>query len=356
MISENAVNFLGLLGDPIEKEGILEHQLGQIFPKYAEFWINYVFPNRDTHDPSKLYPGFPIEIEDICNNHYYTFYQLTVAYRQIRALPSPLIDVGDPFFHLGTAVDMTERTFVSAFQLKSQLMGLSFSSRLSETEYRTKVDKFWPEDYLGQVKQFERNYQPVSLNFHTVGEIFKNLVPESQFKKDLKRCSRQIRNYRNIMIHNLSPLKLTDSNIEYLPQEKFLKHYVDGRWSSNRHLTNPDHFAPASQIISGLAEKLIIASNNIWESLIETMSYIAAHDNYSGVFRSVRDYFSSTGSGSSPKHLFEQKDAYTSEDEKFMYSIKHPLPLFPSGYKYEPFNIPGTGTITIENLPKPEDE
>ena len=105
-------------------KGLKEYGLGELFPKYAEFWGGFVFLRRDPTDTSKLRADTPVEIEDIFNNHYYVFYQLTLTFRQIGRLSDNVLDVGDPLYHLATTVDLIERTFVAAYRVNSNLDGI----------------------------------------------------------------------------------------------------------------------------------------------------------------------------------------------------------------------------------------
>ena len=134
---------LSVAGDPIEIEGVTQCGLGEIFPRYAEFWAKYVFPNREQNDKSKLRSGFPVEIENICNNHYYVFYQLATALRQLKALPHPLLDIGDPLSHLATAIDLVERTFLASLQVKCKFSEEALWFELDKDSFLKEVEEFW---------------------------------------------------------------------------------------------------------------------------------------------------------------------------------------------------------------------
>src|SRR5258708_36880098 len=106
MVSVDWQSVLKRYGDRIEQRGVTECGLNLSFPKYSEFWGKHVYPKRDRDNPGKLQRDVTPEFEDIFNNHYGVFYQLTFAITQIQSLPNPLLDVFTPLYHLGTTVDL----------------------------------------------------------------------------------------------------------------------------------------------------------------------------------------------------------------------------------------------------------
>lgn len=221
-----SVNLLSQYGDPIEKKGINECGLGQSFPRYAEFWGKYVHPYRDSNDPSKLRPDYPEQLQDICNNHYYVFFHLTHAYLQLRylkdtPLDQSIIDIGNPLYHLASSIDLTKKTFTCAFRVSGK--------RIAK-------------------------------------------------KEDFGCAAKPIREYRNTLIHGLSPLrKLIEGKI-YLPKPDSLSKYKRGRWSSP--IDSTSDYEPAIEMICGLAERLVEACNNLWEILLAEMEQAKIKELY----------------------------------------------------------------------------
>lgn len=280
------VKKLAIAGDPIERSGI-SYGLAEKFPNYAEFWATYVFPNRDESDSSKFRLGFPVELEAICNNHYSVFYHLTFAFRQIKFLrevslqiDAP-IDFSDPLIHLATAVDMVERTFVAVFQIKFQLE----KKPLTSEEFQKKSAQFWEKKYKDRFKGWEQNLSPVSLKLHDITTIFEEYVTKGPTKSEFITVSGNVRQYRNIFAHTLSPLRVIKAGVVHLPKQSFLKDYRDGHWSSGRDSLNPDHFAPAIDVIEQLANNLVAAIDKLWEILLPIMAYIASLEKYVKEFR-----------------------------------------------------------------------
>jgi len=310
-MSNRWVSFLAVVGDPIEKEGIYKHKFDELFPNYSEFWAKYVQPNRDPNDPSKLRVGFPQEIENIINNHYGVFYHLTVAYRQIGELSNPVLDIGDPLYHLATTIDLVERTFAAALKVRGELDRNPIYVELTKEEFDKRVSKYWLESYSQVLKKFERNFQPVSINFHNVSDIFTHQVLETQAKKKFQAIANRVRQYRNVLTHSLPPLKLEKNGVKYLPRQNFLHLYRDGNWSSGRDSINYDHYAPAVEIISELARELIKNINNLWDSLLEIMRSIRVDSKYSDQIVDEKKLFTSPESGISPSRVITEGEFYT---------------------------------------------
>lgn len=298
MYHDTYIAFLSFLGDPVEREAIHKHHLTNDFPRYAEFWFNYVWPNRDPQDSSKLRNGFPVEIEDIFNNHYYVLYQLNTALKQIAALSNSILDVADPFYHVATAIDLVERTFVAAFVIKYGSTETQVFKQFGSDEFKQFVDKFWQKDYSKQYEKFKSRYRPVNLSFHNVSDIFSTQLPKKR-RKEFQLISSKIRQYRNILTHSLPPLKLVkqENSVKFLPRPSKLAKYSDGRWSSGLLTIDYNDYEPAEAILYEMSHKLVVAINDLWEVLIEVMDEIRSRDIYSDKFKSPESLFNNTPSG-----------------------------------------------------------
>ncbi len=269
------MNVLARLGDKIERQGC---ELGVAFPRYAEFWCRFVVPNRDPGDSSKLRPGLPEFFEDLCNNHYSVFYHLTVAYRQIPEIENGIVDVADPLYHLASAVDLVERTFVIAYQEHKRLNNETLDIGLSEDDFRQRAEKYWGKKYSKALRKFKLDYKPVNIPLHSVGSVFDQVVRgEKQGFRDIKEL---IRRYRNIFTHKAPPLKFGWDNQTNIPKLEHLKKYETARWSSIRPEADKEEFEPAEDLIRRFADDLVEKANIIWEELLSVVDEIVQSDVY----------------------------------------------------------------------------
>lgn len=269
--------FLANWGDPIEKEG-LGYDLRAYFPRYADFWLNFVYPNRRPGDSSKLESTIPSEIENLFNAHYSVWYQLTIAYRQLHSLDDPLVEPGDVLFHLATAIDLIELALVLALELEAQLRKETLISEWTKERMDVEVARFWEKDYSKNLQKFREKYKPVGITFHSITGLFTACMPKGKSYKAFASIANKIRPYRNQLAHNLSPVNLVGSEGKMIPKPEHIQTYAGGRYSSIEPV--PDHFAPAGQILEGLASELVQSTNDLWEILLRTTLGIVGSSEY----------------------------------------------------------------------------
>jgi hypothetical protein len=261
---------LSVDGDPTEKLGVAKYDLGEKFPRYAEFWGSYVVTNRDSdqNNKHKLRDDFPIPIEEIFNTHYSIFYQLVFTYAQIEHLAavqfSEIVDVGSPFYHLATAADLIDKLFVAVYSLKTP----DLIKPLTETDYDQEASKFWNEDYKRFFDDFTNVYRSVTHNFHDARRVFCDVVPESKARTKFNRVQGIIRQYRNKFIHGVSPLRLWNGKEICFPKITHLKKHASEHWSSKSSAIDAEHYEPAVSLMTRLADELVDAINDLWELLI----------------------------------------------------------------------------------------
>jgi hypothetical protein len=281
-MSENWTVLLLETGDSVEKSGCRDFHLHELFPRYAELWGRYIYPNRSEKDSSKLREGFPAELEDLFNNHYGVWYHLTIAYRQLIKLSDEAIDIGDPFFHLATAVDLIERTFVIALERKHELLSSSLSRKLTRRKMQERVSRFWVKEYTKSYKNWREKYKPVEISLHSLSALFNEQIRSDSGRKQFNRVANSIRRYRNVLAHSLPPLRIKDkvTGQILIPKLAFLSEYEGGHWSSVRAHTDPQHFEPAETIVRDLTDQLAQGANELWESLLEIMTFIVSSNAY----------------------------------------------------------------------------
>jgi hypothetical protein len=258
-------------GDSVERTAVAQARLGEIFPKYAEFWGRFVYPNRDPEDPMRLRSGFDEKYERIFNSHYGVFYQITTALLQLKNLNNPLLDIATPIYHLGAAADLVERTFLAAYEAADKLS----IQPLTKVEYDEKCENYWSETYESAFREFTEKYVPVSVNLHITGKLVGMYITNEAFKK----ASRKLRDYRNALIHGLPPLRLSRDGVTYIPNLKHLKHYRHALWSSKREDINIEHYAPTEEVIAALASELIASVNDLWDVLIHLVGAMLPPDS-----------------------------------------------------------------------------
>jgi hypothetical protein len=281
-MEDGYVTLLEKAGDPYEKEGVIKYRLGERFPRYAQFWHIYVYPNRDEDDPSKLRRGLPRLLEELFGIHYSVWYHITVAYRQIANLAEFPSEVRDPLLHLASSIDMVERLLATALVERSRLNGDEPVKALCKVSYAVKTLKLWGK-YLEEFEQFRKQYKPVNLRLHNVGELLEQLVSE-QHKRTLRSfqgIAGKVRHYRNTVAHRPVLLTLLQNGNILLPKEDKLHELAGACWSSlSREVVSAD-FVEAGDLLIDLADNLVTKANDAWEILLDEMEQIASSQEYS---------------------------------------------------------------------------
>jgi len=190
-------------GDPFEREAT-NYGLDHMFPRYAEFWGKYVYPQRRKTDSSKLREEFPGELEDIFNNHYSVYYQLTVCLRQIEKFDPALLDIGDPLFHLATSIDMVERTLLAILKVQIKTQERNLVNKLTKEEFDQITEGYWSTKYDEDFKGFEKNYRPINIELQSIRKYLKSedKYPQNGFST-FEKIASNVRAYRNILAHSL---------------------------------------------------------------------------------------------------------------------------------------------------------
>lgn len=254
------VELLSKNGDDVEKLGITEYGLGSTFPNYAEFWGKYI---RSTD-----YPHFEVTFR----YHYSIFYHLVTALDQIsRVNDFPLLDIGSPFTHLATVIDLTHRLFVTVLLMK----GDSSTKKLEKDEFDAVMQKYWSDEYDNDFIEFENGYgRPVWIQLHDTEKIFMEHIYRKRKKdlKDFQLVTQHIRQYRNKLVHDRSPLKLFESGKLLIPKPDKLNKYRDASWAFQpiRAEVVGDYIL-AETLLNDLADKLLASLNKLWVVLLDLM-------------------------------------------------------------------------------------
>jgi len=319
------IALLALQGDPYERDAA---SLGLIhkFSRYAEFWGRFIFPNRDLSAPAeaKLKSGFSVEIEDIYNLHYSVLYHFSFAHAQVYAIKSNRnlpVEVGDPLYHLATACDLIERLLLNQLLLTGRVKLVE----LTRSEFDGEVESYWDEQYQKQFNRYAKEaYRSVSIPLHSQERL---ISQELQHYSDFKNVADEVRQYRNVFTHSISPLRLILDGKIYIPKRNFIGRYK--RWSAGRDQIDRSHFAEAVTVIEDLIEEIITKSNALWLNAIEMMDTIASMEKYrSAMLANTPLPYPET------RHFPEHDDGsveYT--DDIGGSAVYKPPPLFPSGYK-----------------------
>jgi hypothetical protein len=165
------------------------------------------------------------------------------------------------------ALDLCERTLTLALRASGKIV----VRKISEDEFNDEVVSFWRQDYERAYKKFNERLTPSEIKLHSVSKLFKTQFPDDQNKKNFLTTANLVRQYRNVLIHSVSPIRIRIRDIVFIPKPKYLSGYTHGRWSSERSKLDGNHFAAAMEIIGNLADELVECTNNLWPILLAEM-------------------------------------------------------------------------------------
>lgn len=254
------VNELKQSGDEVEKIGIIKYKLGETFPNYAVFWGKYIRQSNNS------------KFETIFKYHYSVFYHMVTALIQNeRVNELPLLDIGSPFAHLATVIDLTHRVFMTL----PNNTNTSPAKRIEKDLFEEKVKEYWDKKYEKDFSAFKNGFgRPVSIKLHDTESLFNERIGNIyDDAKEFQRISTTIRGYRNKLVHDLSPLKVYESGKVYIPKEEFLEEYRKKSWlyKLDKNELHKKYVLAETQI-SRLANMLSISLNNIWKVLLRLMN------------------------------------------------------------------------------------
>lgn len=212
------------------------------FPNCETFWRYFVVPltkriELETKDPSeRIRPreGISEDVKDIASFHYSMFLNLIYSYDHL--LNFRLSSFEDFYIHLVSACDLAEE-----FLLKTYLLILECTDQKSEI-----LQELKKEDFLKLAeKWYDENYSKVYENYLKKGKVKPIRLPnrgnvlDEYFKKDsedwknwkeYKRHTQKIREYRNIIVHDVKIGRIISlGGIPLVPKKEKIQNYK--KWS-----------------------------------------------------------------------------------------------------------------------------
>jgi hypothetical protein len=247
-------------GDDVEKLALSRCGLGESFPKYAEFWGKYVYEKDfGSYLTTVIY-------------HYSILYHLVVAHEQIaRVNEFPLLDVGSPYAHLATVLDLVERLFISARNMTHE----PSVQQLNRVAFDEKNESYWNKEYERDLKRFQGGLgPPVAIRLHDAQSVFKKCVSTGfeEAVAELARIGEPIRRYRNTLVHDSPPLKVRLDGALYVPKLNHLAHYRSAAWNSKpSDVEVRENYVRADSTLLEHASKLERCLNSLWDGLLQLM-------------------------------------------------------------------------------------
>jgi hypothetical protein len=277
--------YFGNDGDPFEK--VYWPLLKERFPNCEAFWRYFVVPytNRiESPTKERIRPreGISEDIERIVSVHYSMFMNLIYAYDHLQNFR--LSSFEDFYVHLGSACDLAED-----FLLRVHLLILECRSQKSEI-----LQELTKNDFSKLAEEwYDNNYAKVCENYLKKGKRPHIEIPEIQsvldkyFQglekwKEYKRRTQKIREYRNVIVHDVQIGSFRmPGDITLVPKKEEIRKYK--RWvnifaaQENIPKLEKDFINMKEQMILDIGTLEIIL-NELWKKLIDDLKKLFFDD------------------------------------------------------------------------------
>lgn len=208
------------------------------FPNCETFWRYFVVPftkriELEIKDPNeRIRPreGISEGIKDIASFHYSMFLNLIYSYDHLQNFR--LSSFEDFYTHLGSACDLTEE-----FLLKTYLLILECREQKSKILQELKKEDFlkiaerWYDDNYSKVyEDYLKKGKPAPIKLPRGKNVLDEYFEEQEDWREYKRYSQKIREYRNIIVHDIQIGKIiTIGGIPLVPKKEKIQNYK--KWS-----------------------------------------------------------------------------------------------------------------------------
>lgn len=210
--------------------------LNETFPNCEMFWSRFVVPltkriQSEIQDPNERIrkrDGVSIDIERMTLLHYSMFLNLVYAHNHLRDFR--LSSFEDFYIHLASACDLTEDFLLKVYSLILECSGSKsvILEEINKKEFLELVEKWYEDSYLKDHRKFvekAKSIEIVLLNKRTVLDEY--FVDKDRWK-DYKNLSRMIREYRNIIVHDVQIGKIINLNgVQLVPKKEKIQQYKE---------------------------------------------------------------------------------------------------------------------------------
>jgi len=218
-----------------------EREYGEIlkprFPDCETYWRNFVVPNTkrievEIRDPDeRIRPGEGIseDITDIASLNYSLFLNLVYCYEH---LSHPKLSSFEDFYmHLVAACDLAEE-----FLQRTYLLVLECRREKSEVLQQLKREDFlelagnWYDRYYQNVyDDYLKKGKPVPVRIPNRRNVLDEYFGYSEDWKEYKSFTRKIREYRNVIAHDVKIGSFSIDGINFVPKKEKIQQYK--KWS-----------------------------------------------------------------------------------------------------------------------------
>jgi len=259
--------------------------IAHMFPNCELFWKLFVVPltERISGYPNPLTgnirPRNEVnhQLENIANTYYTTF--LNLVYAHLHLQHNIISSLENFYAHLGSACDLVE-TFLERWfflLLKCREGNCDTLQKLEREDFLQIAGEWYDENYPNIYSHYLSKGKSIPIYIpsrkNILKEFFGNFLQNDNLRKRYIRLSQSIRQFRNVVVHDVQIGSLQDANGNRLiPMPKTIGKYRTWRQvfsvAGNTEVINRD-FRPMNQQMENDITELEGLLNEIWELIIQ---------------------------------------------------------------------------------------
>lgn len=260
------------------------------FPNCETFWRYFVVPitkrieieSKDPNERIRTREGVAEDVRDVASFHYSMFLNLIYSYDYLQNFR--LSSFEDFYTHLGSACDLAEdfllKTYLLILECKSEKSKIL--QQLEKNDFLKLAENWYDHNYSKVYEDYLKKGKPVPIKLPSRQDILDEYFSASENWEKYKGHTQKIREYRNIIVHNVQIGKFTTPDgIAFVPKKEKIQNYK--KWSDVfaalqdiQKLRN-DFINMKEQMILDIGNLEIIL-NNLWAKPIDDMGKLLYKD------------------------------------------------------------------------------
>jgi hypothetical protein len=266
-----------------------EQQFGDLlsaqFPNCERYWKLFAIPltKRMTGYPTALVKNIRFreemspDLEDIVTTHYSMFLNLIYAHIHLQ-LPT-LSSLEDFYVHLASAYDLVDTFLEKNYSLLLKCRGdkTELLQTLARDNFLQMAAKWYDENYSTVHNYYLSKGKFAQMKLPSrhllVKEFIDVYLAQNTLWKDYDQHSRSIREFRNIIVHDVQVGKYVIDGRAYIPKPMVIQSYRTWRQVFSVKDQNVFHrdFAEVPQQLNEDLHRLESVLNHLWEILLHEL-------------------------------------------------------------------------------------
>lgn len=215
--------------------------LKERFPNCETFWRYFVVPSTKRIEAEfsasnkRIHPreGISEDIIDITSFHYSMFMNLIYSYEHLNKFESMLSSFEDFYIHLGSACDLAEEFLLKTYLLILECRGQrsEILQELKKEDFLKLAEKWYDDKYSKVYENYLKKGKPSPMKLPSRQNVLDEYFQDSADWKEYKSHTQKIREYRNVIVHDVQIGMITpiDAGGVLVPKKEKIQDYK--KWS-----------------------------------------------------------------------------------------------------------------------------